>query len=277
MKRVAILIVFLSSLAGLFAQKENPYIRNGNKAYAKQDFDKAKQKYQQALGKNPKSEKAIFNLGDVNFRNKDYEDAEKHFSTIAHNLSLSKDVRAGAYYNLGNTYLSNKKIDEAIQAYKQSLKLNPKDMDAKYNLAYALKMKKQQQKNKNNKDKKNQDKKNQDKKDKDKKNQDKKDQDKKNKDKKNQDKNKQDKKEQQKQDKKNQEKQKQDKKEQDQQNQQKQGQQPKPEQMRKAQKMSKKEADKMLKALNNKEKKTLLKVKKAKQKKAKSKKVEKDW
>ena len=117
-------------------------------------------------------------------------------------------LKASAFYNLGNAFMKKDKFKEAIEAYKRTLALNPKDERAKWNLEIALsKQKKKEDEDKKNQDKKNQDKKNQDKKDqdKDKKDQDKKDDQKKD-DKKDQDKDKKD------QDKKDQDK---DKKDQD--------------------------------------------------------------
>jgi len=79
---------------------------------------------------------------------------------------------------MGNSLLMANKVKESIDAYKGSLKLNPKNIEAKYNLAYAqdlLQKQQQQQKDqdKNNQDK-NKDKQQQNKDQKD--NQDKKDQ-----------------------------------------------------------------------------------------------------
>ena len=47
---------------------------------------------------------------------------------------------ANVFYNEGNSYMQQKQYGQAIQAYKEALKRNPKDMDAKYNLVYAKKM-----------------------------------------------------------------------------------------------------------------------------------------
>jgi tetratricopeptide (TPR) repeat protein len=90
-------------------------------------------------------------------------------------VAKDKGSKAAANYNIGNTYMSQQKWEEAIDAYKKTLRANPQDADAKYNLSYAEQMlKKQEQENKDKKDKEDKDKK--DDKDKDqKKDQDKKD------------------------------------------------------------------------------------------------------
>ena len=56
-----------------------------------------------------------------------------------------------------------KNYEDAIYGYKNALKINPKDEDTRYNLAYALKKLAEQQKNQKKDDKKDKDK--QDKKD----------------------------------------------------------------------------------------------------------------
>ena len=245
------MLIFMGS--PLWAQKENKHIRQGNDQYKEEKFKEAEIDYMKALEKNPASEKGQYNLGGALYKQDNFEDAEKLYSNIA-STNEDKEIQAKAQYNLGNTFLKEKKFDEAVNAYKNSLRLNPEDMDAKYNLEYAKRMLQQQQqqnKDKNKDDKK--DNKNQDKKNKDKKNQDKKDQDKKKQD-------------QQKQDQQKQDQQNQDNKKQDQQ----QRQQAQP------QKISKKDAERMLQALKNDENNTLKKVR-LKQVPAKAKKNEKDW
>ena len=143
---------------------------------------------------------------------------------------------AKTYHNLGNSLLKSQKIEQSITAYKSSLRYYPDDQETKYNLAYAKDLLKKQQQKKNQE----------------------KDQDQK------QDKD-QEKKEQ---DKKYQENQEQKKNDQQQDKQKQQQSQP--------QKISKEDANRLLKALANDEKKIQEKVKKAKAKMQKVK-TEKDW
>ena len=54
--------------------------------------------------------------------------------------------KAHSYYNIGNAYCASQEWEKAIEKYKSSLRLNPTDIDTKYNLAYAQqKLQKQQQ------------------------------------------------------------------------------------------------------------------------------------
>lgn len=54
--------------------------------------------------------------------------------------ATDKPARSAANYNTGNTWMEEKKWQEAVNAYKQALRENPADADAKYNLSYALAM-----------------------------------------------------------------------------------------------------------------------------------------
>ncbi|MFA8449981.1 MAG: tetratricopeptide repeat protein [Bacteroidales bacterium] len=247
--KTKIFFLFVLVLIGFssYGQRDKSLVRKGNQAFEKNDLKNAELKYRKSLDINKKQEKAKFNLGDVMYLQKNFDEATKHFEGLTENKN--KSIKKNAYYNLGNTFLSQKKYEESIDAYKNALKIDPNDENARYNLVYAQeKLKKQQQQQQQKQQNKKQDqndqqnKQNQDKQDKQDKDQDKQDQ----KDKDKQDQNKQD------------------------QNKQKQKQPQK-------QEISKKDAQRILKALENNEKKTLEKLKQQKAQQAKSRKVEKDW
>ena len=67
----------------------------------------------------------------------------------------SPEERAATYYNAGNSLYQSNKYQEAVDAYKQSLRLNPNDEDTRYNLQMArAKLTQQQQQKQQNKDQK---------------------------------------------------------------------------------------------------------------------------
>ena len=234
-------ISFLFLSLNALAQGGKECVREGNKLYKDKRYTDADSLYR--LGaKDTSSYKSVFNLGDALYKQGKYEEAANNFNSIAQK-KLDNLTRAHAYHNLGNSYLGSKKYKESIDAYKNSLRLNPSDEDTRYNLSYAQQMLKKEEEQK---------KKDQDKKDKDKK--DKKDNKDKDKDKKDQDKKDQDKKDQEKKDK--------EQKDQDQ--------KPQPQQL------SKEDAQRMLDALANDEKKVQDKLKKKNAKTVKVQ-IEKDW
>lgn len=253
---------YISILLCLFAisaqAQEKKLVREGNKLYEAKRYKDAANAYQQALMKNPTYTPGLFNLGNSLYQEKQFDAARKVLSSAAKTTN-EKDVKGGMNYNIGNTYMAEQKWEDAINAYKQALRNNPQDADAKYNLSYAqqmLKKQQQQDKNKNNKDK-NKDDKNKDKnkQDKNKQDQDKNKQDQQNKD----GKDKEDKQDQQ-----------------DQQNKDQQDKEDKQDQRPQAQpsKLSEKQAEQLLNALQQEEKKLQDKLQKGKGVPVK---VEKDW
>lgn len=74
-------------------------------------------------------------------------------------FSQTENEKSKVYHNIGNALLKSEKLKEGVEAYKNALKLNPDDLETKYNLSYALnKMKQQQQQQDQNKDNKDQNK-----------------------------------------------------------------------------------------------------------------------
>ncbi len=130
------------SLTTISAQKypERRDARDGNKAYNKGDFTGAEVYYRRALETNPQFGEASFNLGDAAFRQKKGEEAAKIFMGIAADSLAAPALVSAANFNAGNVMLAGQKVEEAIEFYKQALRIDPTDMQAKYNLAYAQKM-----------------------------------------------------------------------------------------------------------------------------------------
>merc|ERR1711916_287453 len=91
-----------------------------------------------------KSVKGEFNLADALYEQEDYENAAKLFQDLA-KKELEPDQKAEVFHNLGNSFLEAEKYQESIEAYKNALRNNPRDMDSKYNLEYARKKLEEQQ------------------------------------------------------------------------------------------------------------------------------------
>ena len=81
MKPLSLLIlpILLLLMANANAQDVNHIIAKGNEAYQQQQYDKAIEKYQEALKISPGNEIAYFNLGNALFRSKKYEEAAAIF------------------------------------------------------------------------------------------------------------------------------------------------------------------------------------------------------
>jgi tetratricopeptide (TPR) repeat protein len=132
-------------LSTSFAQSdEQKFVRDGNKFYKEKKFTEAEKNYLNALGKQANSYRGAFNLGDAYYKQGKYKEASEQFEMLAAKKP-SSDTLSKIYHNLGNSYLKQKEFEKSINAYKNALKQNSGDEDARYNLAYAQKMLKQQQ------------------------------------------------------------------------------------------------------------------------------------
>ncbi len=164
--RVLSLIIIIAAIfsQAVNAQADKKYIRQGNREYEKNKFSESEILYRKAIDKNKNSPDAVFNTGDALYKQNKFEDAGKQFIENV-NMNEDKGKKSAAMFNLGNSLLKANKVQESIDAYKGSLKLNPENPEAKYNLAYAQDMlKKQQEQQKQqqqNKDKQDKDKKDQ--------------------------------------------------------------------------------------------------------------------
>lgn len=137
LKFLSILIIL--SLVFFHASAQRKAVKEGNKLYEKGKYKDAENAYQQALSKHPEYVPGLFNLGNALFKEKNYEASRKVMENTAKQAKEAQ-VKAGAYYNIGNSYMQEQKWEEAVHAYKNALRVNPQDADAKYNLSYALQM-----------------------------------------------------------------------------------------------------------------------------------------
>lgn len=162
-----------------FSQAEKKILRKGNDAYFVGKPVEACNYFSQSLKEKPDYYKANFNLGDALYKTAEgissgkisppnkqmtkdsaanlvYDQAAQQFEVVAKSVSNADTIQK-AWHNYGNAKLKQKSFEDAILGYKKSLKLNPKDEETRYNLAYAQrelkKQQDQQKKNDKNKDK----------------------------------------------------------------------------------------------------------------------------
>ena len=147
--RTVLLAVLLVRCGDAFAQdyRERSSIRSGNRAYEEQDYKGSEEKYRAALGKQPASYEAAFNLGDALYKQGRYEESSQVFDSLSRSPLLSAEQMSRVYHNMGNALFAQQKLQEAAESYKQSLRARPDDLETKYNLAYVQKLLEDQQQN----------------------------------------------------------------------------------------------------------------------------------
>lgn len=174
-KYIGMVLLLLMAAVSVSAQKaERDFIRKGNRLFKDSVYVNAEVNYRKALEVNPKSTVSMFNLGNTLAQQNKLQEAMEQY-VGATKIEKDKDNLAQVYHNMGVIFQSQKDYAKAVEAYKESLRNNPKDDETRYNLALAQKMlKDQQQQNQQNQDQ-NQDQNKQDQKE-DKKEQNKQDQ-----------------------------------------------------------------------------------------------------
>ena len=154
MKKFYILSLLLVAIAGqvLAQQKtDRDYLRSGNKLYNDSLFIKAEVDYRKALEINPKSTDAMFNLANALLMQQKAQEAMEQYQSVS-KIEKDKEKLAQIYHNMGVMLQSAKQLPQCIEAYKESLRNNPKDDETRYNLALAQKQLKDQQQNQQNQD-----------------------------------------------------------------------------------------------------------------------------
>ena len=151
---VALLLVALTASA----QTDRQFIREGNKQFRMGDYAKAEVSYRKAVEKDPKNPQAAYNLGNALMAQKKDSAAVQQFEQST-KIETNPLRKSAAYHNMGVICQTHKMYDEAIEAYKNSLRLNPNDDETRYNLVLCKHLKKKQddknKQNQQNKDDKN--------------------------------------------------------------------------------------------------------------------------
>ena len=145
MKRIIALCLILVSLP-LCAQVERREVRSGNRKFTKDKYKQAEIDYRRAIVKDSTSVAAQYDLASALYRQQDYEGASKALGAVKEQVAVHPSA-ASWHYNSGDVALQKKDYAAAVEAFRQSLLLDPGDMDAKENYIYAKKMLENQQQN----------------------------------------------------------------------------------------------------------------------------------
>ena len=255
MKRTILYLLAVVSLC-CGCDKEKNALREGNKQFEKKAFDKAESAYRNSLAADSLYKTAEYNLAAASYKQGKSDkllSAAKYYESYLLSLDHNDTLQTSACtYDMANTYFQISQSDsikaseqsklflqKAAELYKQSLRLNPQDTNAKYNLALTQHLLKEDEQQKNNQQQQQQ-----------------------------QDQNQQQNQQQQ--------QQKQQQQQSNNQNQDK-NKQNDNRQMSSGENKDKKQMEKMLEALKNNEKRTLNKIKRKEDASAQKRRIEKDW
>ncbi len=161
-KTLILFSLFLSFLA--VAQSEDnkkekdKILPVANKEFAEKKYQDAEANYRISVSKGLSETKASYNLGNAIYKQNYHSESKvAYLRTIE--KSTSKVEKHSAFHNLGNAYMTEKRYDLAVEAYKNALRNNPSDEQTRYNYALAKQMLKDNPPKDNGGDNKKQDKK----------------------------------------------------------------------------------------------------------------------
>lgn len=139
-------LILLALPVAMSAQIDRKEVRSGNRQFRRENYKEAEISYRKALVKDSLSFAANYNLANVLYRGEHYDEAGKIMETVKEAAPASEHG-ADYFFNAGDIALAKKDYAAAVDAFKQSLLLNPGDLQAKENYIYAKKMLEDQQQN----------------------------------------------------------------------------------------------------------------------------------
>jgi len=133
-------LVFFSSISSIvYGQSLNQYVRKGNKSFKQEEYSEAERNYRKGLEIDDRDFKSLYNLAAALYKSGKIELADSIYRTLT-GRTIDDETLAKLHYNIGNAQMKQEKWEESIKSYINSLKKNPHDLDAKYNLQYAKMM-----------------------------------------------------------------------------------------------------------------------------------------
>ena len=148
-----LLVLFLALSAAFPAQGQSrqdiakkDLLKQGNRMYKRAEYDRADSLYAQAVALDTTYATGWYNLGNSLYLGGDAAQAQAAWMKSLFNTPQD-DQRAPVLYNLGGVEMDKKNYAEAIKLYKDALRRDPSDEEARYNLALAQQLLKDQQQN----------------------------------------------------------------------------------------------------------------------------------
>ncbi len=130
------LFTYFFALLLLFASG-NEEARKGNEAYEKGEYVEAEALYRASIEADPENIDVYFNLANALAKQGKTEEAIQAFMEYR-SMAEAPEKKALAEYNIGSVLAEGEQWKPAAQHFRNSLKLNPDDTEAKHNFERAL-------------------------------------------------------------------------------------------------------------------------------------------
>lgn len=132
-----LLFFFLTALSVDDARKANQAFENGN-------YERAAELYKRAIEQDPENAKLHFNLASALYKMGRSQEAMETYERFE-SLSESPEEQSMASYNQGTMLTDEEKYQEAAELFREALRKNPDDPDARHNYELAIQRELQQQ------------------------------------------------------------------------------------------------------------------------------------
>jgi len=129
---LALMVILLTGCGSSAGRWNN----KGNQAFNQQDYANALEAYKTAQVEGPDLPQPYYNAANAYYRQSNYKQAQ--LQAQAARRTADDTLAQQNFYNMGNAYFNSQQFEQAATAYKEALRLNPNDRDAKHNLELAL-------------------------------------------------------------------------------------------------------------------------------------------
>ena len=133
-----------SSPGPVAGQQGRSQVKEGNRLYSEGRFDDAHQKYLEALLEDPESPLIRFNDGNALYQSRG-SSKERWSATWKQRRAGTLPFKVPRGTTSETPSSEQQQLQESLEAYKQALRTNPSDLDAKHNLERVLEQLQQQE------------------------------------------------------------------------------------------------------------------------------------
>ncbi len=148
-RKIQLKFLFILGLAAavmpsaVHAQRGRTEVADGNQLYSEGEFEAARERYLDALRAAPEVPLIRFNEGNALYQTDDFEEASNSYMAAID--SDDPALQAESWYNIGNAMFRLDNLEESLEAFKEALRLNPDDGDARHNLELVLRRMQEEQ------------------------------------------------------------------------------------------------------------------------------------
>ena len=138
---LAVLLVFVTT-ASAQNHPERRIVREGNEQFARMNYRSSLNLYEQALEHDSTRVEILYNRANAYYQtlmqhrqdsSLTWKTSNELFEAIANDELLDKKYRAEALRNIGESLFTQQNYEAALNAFRESLLLNPDDSESKYN------------------------------------------------------------------------------------------------------------------------------------------------